>query len=141
MPSYEYKLTRSAGELGLRPVREIEINTNDDVITQEFVGVTVDERDAYRTSFVNGKTLLTDANAGLTETWKVTRINHPEEGRILYADSNNKLFVNFAHIVYQEPITGVSYGAGGVINGTTTAYRHTMLDGSTIIVAQVAILA
>jgi hypothetical protein len=133
----EYKLTRSAGVLGLRPVREVEILDTADVITQQFVGVSADENenDVYRTSLVNGRTILTDQVVGQTETWITTRINHPEEGWIWYADSTNKLFVNLDNVVISEPIPGASYGADGVINGTTTAYRYTMIDGLTITVA------
>ena len=141
MPSYEYKLTRSAGELGLRPVRVTEIPDSADIITQQFVGVSSDqnENDVYRTSLVNDKTLLTDQFVSQTETWITTRINHPELGWIWYADSTNKLFVNFDNIVCREPVDGVSYGAGGAITGTTTAFRYTMIDGSTIFVTQVVI--
>ena len=141
MPSYEYKLTRSAGVLGLRPVRVIEILDTGDIITQQLVGVSSDqnENDVYRTSLVNDKTLLTDQFASQIETWITTRINHPELGWIWYADSTNKLFVNFDNIVSREPVDGVSYGAGGAIDGTATGYRLTMIDGSTIFVTQVVI--
>lgn len=138
MANYEYKLGRSAGVLGLRPVGGAfdfgASQTN--VVSQKFEGVAVDENDIYRTSFVNGKTILTDILAELNTFWIATRINHPTEGNILFADSTNEIFINEDHILYIEELGSIAYGGGDeVIDGYSPGFRYTLADGTRVIVS------
>lgn len=134
MANYEYKLGRSAGVLGLRPVGGALTLTEANVVSQKVEGVAVDENDIYRTSFVNGKTILTDLVSGSTaEFWIATRINHPTEGNILFADSTNEIFINEDHILYIEELGSIAYGGGDeVIDGTANGYRYTLADGTKV---------
>ena len=137
MANYEYKLGRSAGVLGLRPVGGAfnfgASQTN--VVSQKFEGVAVDDDDVYRTSFVNGKTILTDLLAELTTFWIATRINHPTQGNILFADSTNEIFINEDHILYYEELGSIAYGGGDeVIDGMANGFRYTLADGTKVIV-------
>ena len=134
---YEYKLGRSAGVLGLRPVGgAIDFAVPEaNVVSQKFEGVGVNDADVYRTSFVNGKTILTDLVSGSTaEFWIATRINHPTEGTIWYADSTNQIWITIVNILYTEELGSIAYGGGDeVIDGTANGYRYTLADGSKVV--------
>ena len=138
MANYEYKLGRSAGVLGLRPVGGAIELTEANVVSQKFEGVAVDDNDIYRTSFVNGKSILTDLLSESTTTfWIATRINHPIQGNILFADSTNEIFINEDHILYTELLGLISYGGGDeVIDGTANGYRYTLADGTRVVAVE-----
>jgi hypothetical protein len=141
MANYEYKLGRSAGVLGLRPAGGALALVEANVVSQKFEGVAVNDGDVYRTSFVNGKTILTDLlSESNTTFWIATRINHPTQGNILFADSTNEIFINEDHILYTEALGLISYGGGDeVIDGTANGYRYTLADGTKVVAVEAII--
>lgn len=145
MANYEYKLGRSAGVLGLRPVGTGALGASDaNVVSQKFEGVAVDDNDVYRTTFVNGKSILTDQIASTTTTyWVATRINHPTEGNILYADATNTIAINLDHVLYAADADTVSFDSSGdgAIDGSASGIRYHLADGTkvTVIPVQMAV--
>lgn len=136
----EYKLTRSSGVLGLRSTGKGLGPNGSNIAYFEFVGVSIDtETDVYRAKHTDGSEYLSDYYE-FNPFWKVSRIDHPELGRILYADLNdqpvylnlnNSTVLNVGDI--EEP--EVAYiGTGGSIQGEGTAYRYRMLGGEKFIV-------
>jgi hypothetical protein len=142
MPNYTYKLGRSAGVLALRPVNPIAAFPVEQVVRQDFVGVATDDADVWKTTFIGGASVLSDAlTLGLDQFYPATRINHPEEGPIWYADeAKPSVYVNGINIRYAEVLTGVSVyiGENGEIDGQNNALRYFLADGSTIVVAEPA---
>ncbi len=139
MPSYIYKLGRSAGVLALRKSNPIGQFPYDQVVRRDFVGVATDEQDVWKTTFIGGASVLSDLSGGGAPFYPATRINHPEEGNIWYADyAKPPVWVNESNFRYMESLTGVSVfiGENGEINGENQALRYFLADGSTIVVAE-----
>ena len=140
MPSYIYKLGRSAGVLALRRSNPIGQFPDDQVVRRDFVGVATNDQDVWKTTFIGGASILSDVTGG-TPFYPATRINHPEEGNIWYADyAKPRVWVNESNLRYMESLTGVSVfvGENGEINGENQALRYFLADGSTIVVAEPA---
>ena len=142
MPSYTYKLGRSAGVLALRQANPIAAFPEEQIVRQDFVGVATNEADVWKTTFIGGASVLSDdKNGGFDQFHPATRINHPEEGPIWYADeAKPTVYVNGNNIRYAEALTGVSVyiGENGVIDTQLNALRYFLADGSTIVVAEPA---
>lgn len=132
-----YKRTRSGGVLGLRPTSTIDQVEDDNIISQEFVGIGIDDEDVYSTSLEGGSRILTNYLAGNTSSLVyANRIDHPELGRIWYADYNKQIRVNSTKILYLESrnVT-VYYGNDGAISDNSPAIgQYVLSDGSKIII-------
>jgi hypothetical protein len=120
MPSYEYKLTRSAGVLALRPTGRAISITGENVVTSEFVGVAIDDVNVWKITYVEGRTVLVDTQFGDMSRLVASRVNDPELGAVWYADATvAAIYINPNKILQYEQSIEVYYGDGETFTPST----------------------
>ena len=133
--SNEHKRTQVAGVSGLRLTgREVDIILANSIIS-EFVGVSVDLKDVWKTTQIEGVSILSDLAIVGTEYYVATRVKDETLGYILLADLQlEPVIVNDDRLLQTEAGVSLYYTTTGVDRVLYTGTRILLENGRSLVV-------
>ena len=133
--SNEHKFNSASGVSGLRPTgREVDIILANSIIS-EFAGVSIDEEDIWKTTQVEGVSILSDAAIASTYFYVATRVKDETLGYILLADTQSApVYVNEDYIIQTEAGVSLYYTTTGVDRIPTLGTRILLENNRLLVV-------
>lgn len=132
-----YKLSKRDGVTGYRAVGNEVGVYNDGVLRIDPIGLAVDgETQLWQWTYENGRKVVTNESSGLVPAfYQAVRVDHPELGRIWYADTEKQqVQVAARALMWQEQLEETVYvGANGNISEQGPGVRYQTAVGGAIV--------